>query len=320
MSLTERVKFYESVFGRGILSRDEKNFAVRCPICDPKDPSKKKLNIRTIDDVTHCWVCGFSSRTLAPLLRKFAGREALSTYLEKYTTVKPRVTDLEPEENSKRLVVPPDMRLLTVGSDDDPDVTAIRRYLFGRGVTERDMWYRRLCYSHNQPWYRRVVFMSHDSEGDPNYITSRGIDPKQFPRYVNCDVDRNSVVFQEVNIDWNSPLVLCEGPFDLLRCGENATCLLGSELSEQSLLFDRIVSHNTPIILALDSDTHQKKRPRLVKKLQEYDIDVKLVDLGSYHDPGSAPRSFMIEQIENARPVDWNSMFMDKLSFLTGSH
>ena len=146
-----------------------------------------------------------------------------------------------------------------------------------------------------------------------NYITARCIDKKQFPRYVNCDIDRNSVVFQEINIDWSKPLVLCEGPFDMLRCGDNTTCMLGSELSEESALFDKIVVNETPIVLALDSDTHMKKRPRLVKKLQAYDIDVSLVDLGQYHDPGSAPRDFMLQQISKARPADWLAMFSSKL-------
>lgn len=317
VSLTEKIKFYESIFGRGLLSRDEKNFSIRCPICDPRDPHKKKLVIRTADDVTHCWVCGFSSRSLAPLLRKYASQSALASYIERFAKAEKL---LQPDEEAKKSVeAPPDARILTVAADSDPDALAVYRYVVSRGVTERDIWFRKICYTSAQPWSRRVTFLSHSENGDLNYITARAIDKKQFPRYVNCDADRNSIVFQEVNIDWSSPIVLCEGPFDLLKCGDNATCLLGSEISESSLLFDRIVTHGTPVILALDSDTHTKKRPRIIKKLQEYDISVSIVELGSYHDPGSAPRDFMLECISKARPVDWYGMFASRLEALTGS-
>lgn len=316
-SLTERIKFYQSVFGRGELSRDEKNFSVKCPICDPKDSSKKKLVIRTVDDVTHCWVCGFSSRSLIPLLRKFAGQSALSEYVSKFSSEKrERFDDVEQE---KKLELPKDIRLLACLNDSDPDALALLKYLRSRDVSDRDLWRYRICYSHEPLWYRRVIFVSHDANGDPNYITSRSIDPKKKPKYFNCDVDKNSIVFGEVNIDWSKSVTLCEGPFDMLRCGENAVPLLGSELSENSAVFDRIVTNSTPVVVALDADTAAGKRPRLVKKLQEYDIDVRVADLGGYPDPGSAPAEHMKKMIEQARHVGWLDSFMQKLQFATGS-
>ena len=161
-SLTEKVKFYESAFGRGILSHDEKNFAVKCPICDPRDPSKKKLIIRTADDVTHCWVCGFSSRTLVPLLRKYVGKQSLQTYIEKFSPAE-RDRQEEVEQQVRHVNVPEDARIASL-DHDDPDCLAVYRYLTSRGVTERDMWLRRIVCSRQQPWYRRAAFVSHDAK------------------------------------------------------------------------------------------------------------------------------------------------------------
>ena len=311
-SLTEKIRFIESVFGRCQLSRDEKNAAVRCPICDPKDASKKKLIIRITDDITHCWVCGWSSRSLLPLLKKYASTEKLRQY-----SLELGLQNKSDEATaSSKLEIPQDITLLACHDKFDPDVAAIKKYLLRRGVTEKDLWYYRLATSSQLLWKRRVVFLSYDILGSPNFLTGRSIDKNVIPKYVNCDIERNSIVFNEHNIDWKLPLVLCEGPFDLLNCGENATCLLGSELSEMSLLFDRIISNSTPIIIALDSDTYKVKRPRLIKKLAEYDIDLKVIDLGSYPDPGSAPREFMSNAIENATAVDWNFNFSSKLSFI----
>ena len=311
-SLTEKIRFVESVFGRCNLARDEKNISVRCPICDPKDPNKMKLSIRTIDDINHCWVCGWSARTLSPLLKKFGTQEQFRIYIEKFSKVKEVINVLE-ENHEKKLEIPNSIRLLGSPDEHDPDAMAALKYLKSRDITDRDLWYFRLAYSNAQKWYRRVIFLSHDSHGNVNYVTGRTIDPRISPRYVNCDVERNHVVFNEHNIDWSQSLVLCEGPFDLIKCGENATCMLGSELSETSLLFDRIITNSTPVILAMDSDTKFNKRPRVIKKLQEYDIDVKIVDLGKYPDPGSAPRDFVLQQINSAVPFEWKDRILNKL-------
>lgn len=311
-SLTERLRFYESIFGKGQLARDERNFSVRCPICDPKDPSKKKLVIRTADDVTHCWTCSFSSRSLVPLIRKYGSQSKLSEYLSRFHADK-QAQHVEQQVEESRLAPPKDIRLIACRNDSDPDALAVEKYLRARGLTDRDLWYYRVAYSHEPIWYRRAVFLSYSSSGDLNYIVARSIDQKKKPKYVNCDLDKTSIVFNEINIDWSSPVSLCEGPFDMINCGSNAVCLLGSELSESSLLFDRIVSNSTPVVVVLDSDTVSHKRPRLVKKLKEYDINVKIASLGEYTDPGSAPREFVQRAIQEAREVDWSDTFRDKL-------
>lgn len=313
-SLTETVRFIEGLFGRVNLARDERNVGVRCPICDPKDPTKKKLVIRLADHVTHCWVCGWSSRTLVPLVKKFGSREQLNHYVNSLSPIKVKRASLEPEQHEeKRLEIPSAIKLMAPNSEPSPDELAVIKYTLSRGLTEKDMWYYRLCTSQEAKWSRRVIFLSHDVEGSVNYVTGRTVDPRKDPRYLNSDVERNSIIFNELNVDWRSPLVLCEGPFDLVRCGDNATCLLGSEISEQSLLFDRIVSNGTPVILAMDADTHRRKRPKVIRKLMEYDVPVSLVDLGNYPDPGSAPKEFMLEQIGSASPVDWDVLFREKL-------
>ena len=80
VSLSDKIKFYESIFGRGRISGNGKNFDVRCPICSPKDLTKKKLAIRTTDDANHCWTCGWKARSLVPLLRKYGTQEHLNAY------------------------------------------------------------------------------------------------------------------------------------------------------------------------------------------------------------------------------------------------
>ena len=81
-SVSDSIAFYESVFGKGRISSNGINFDVRCPMCAPSDPTKKKLSIRTDTSANHCWVCGFKSRSIAPLIRKYGTQSQLSAFKE----------------------------------------------------------------------------------------------------------------------------------------------------------------------------------------------------------------------------------------------
>ena len=76
------------------------------------------------------------------------------------------------------------------------------------------------------------------------------------------------------------PIVIVEGVFDAVKSGSNSVPLLGSTLSEDSILFSEIVKNDTTIYLALDSDA-KKKTERLIKLFLKYDIELYVVDLES---------------------------------------
>lgn len=317
-SLSDKVKFIESVFGSGKLARNGKNIDVRCPICAPKDPSKKKLAIRVDDDRNHCWTCGYRAHTLAPLLRKYAGMEKLAEYREKFMPEseqerRRRCLVIDVEE-PKKVELPKDFRLITMSSQTDPDARAAFRYVIDRGLTERDMWYFKLGISDEQRWARRVIVPSFDASGQLNYFVARAIDKKRNPKYDNPDFDKLPIIFNEINVDWTQRLTICEGSFDMFKCGENTVPLLGSDLNEESALFNAILIHNTPVALALDGDMWETKTLKNAKKLADYNIDVVLVDTRPFGDPGTATKEQFREAYREARPFDWESAFMTKLN------
>lgn len=311
VSLTDKVKFYESIFGRGRISSNGINFDVRCPICAPTDPTKKKLAIRTTDDANHCWTCGWKARSLSPLLRKYGSQEQLAAYRE-FTGDNPRPLVVE-SETQQKIQLPKDFRLLTLANDMDPDVKAIWRYVYSRGLTDRDAWYFKFGVSDESRWKRRVIMPSFDADGNLNYFAARAVDKDKKPKYDNPEVDKNPIVFNEINIDWSKRLVLCEGPFDLVKCPENSTALLGSDLDERHEIFNKILLYNTPVALALDGDMWHKKMPKIVKKIQEYNIDVVVVDVRPWGDPGSMSKSEFEKALSEAQPFEWNDMFSNRL-------
>jgi len=313
-SVSDSINFFESVFGKGRISANGINFDVRCPICAPADPTKKKLSIRTDTSANHCWVCGWKSRTIVPLIRKHGTQTQLSTFKELFGLSDAENQLVTGERPEKKLELPKDFQLLTTASVSDPDVKAAWRYVVSRGITEKDAWYFKFGVSNELRWKRRIIMPSFDATGNLNYFTARAIDKDRKPKYDNPDVDKNPVVFNDINIDWSKRLVLVEGPFDLVKCPDNSTAILGSDLDERHEIFNKILLNGTPVSLALDGDMWETKTPKIVKKLKEYDIDVVVVDVRPWGDPGSMSRAELENALATAKTPTWKDDFLTKLN------
>lgn len=325
ISVTQQVKFIESIFGTGRLGADGKNFGVRCPICGPTDVNKRKLIILLPSGKTHCWTCGYKSYTLVPLIHKFGSRAQLTTYRDEFMPddVKKstwfRNVDQSTEDVEKqKLSLPSDFKLLTLSDTSSPQIKACWLYLKTRGITQKDAWYYKLGISNEIRWNGRIIIPSFDEFGDLNYFVGRTIyerDRRQ--KYDNPDSDKLPIIFNEINVDWKKRLVVCEGAFDMMKCGENAVAMLGSDLNEQSRLFTQILIHNTPVALALDGDMWETKTPRIAKKLQEYNVDVQLVDVREFGDPGKMTKQQFKQALDNAITPTWSSKFLQRLDRAT---
>jgi len=311
ITLSDKIKFYDGVFGVGNLDKKEKNYYVWCPICRPSAKEKRKLVIRVEDDACHCWTCGFKARTLVSLLYKFSTREKLALYKEKINTSANILTlsDLEPK--NKPLKLPESTQLLNLAPNWHPDTKAAFRYLSSRGITPELCWRYQICISNDYHYRRRILIPSFDVNGKLNFYVGRSIDNKTKPKYINPDVDRLSVIFDDINIDWSKQLIICEGVFDMIKCGENSVPLLGSELNESSLLFNKIVANHSPVILALDADA-RKKTLRIYNKLLEYDVNVKILDVKT--DPGDMSRDGFKELLSSAYTLSWQDMMIERLN------
>jgi hypothetical protein len=314
-SVSDSINFFESVFGKGRISSNGINFDVRCPICASADPTKKKLSIRTDTTANHCWVCGWKSRTIIPLIRKYGTQNQLAGFKELFGLFDNsfQLVTGEKEENQK-LELPKDFKLLTLANEMDPDVKAAWRYFYSRGLTDKDAWYFKIGISDEPKWKRRLIMPSFDIEGNLNYFVARAIDKNKKPKYDNPHVDHRTVIFNEVNINWAQPLVLVEGPFDMTKCPENTTALLGSDFSEQHELFNRILLHNTSILLAMDGDMWDTKIPKIYKRLIEYNLDVKVVDVRPWGDPGNMSKVEIENALIEAKPLSWDDNFNRKLN------
>jgi hypothetical protein len=324
--LAEKIAFLRRIFRGASLSRDGVNIAVKCPepSCSSNMQGKRKFSIKMDTDQAQCWVCGLKTHSsLVPVLRKFCTPDQIHEYIEKYLPAQGRkkLSNLDVASDSIEQVIdfPEDFRLLALEKDSrDPDTRSAIKYLRKRGLTDKELWFYKFGVSNESKFRRRVIMPSFDRDGYINFYTSRGIDQKVFPKYVVPSSDKTAIIFNECNIDWNEEITIVEGPFDLVKCNQNATCLQGSGLTEDYILFWKIVQNKTPVLLALDKDA-QRKSHKFAKLLSEYGVQVRILDLGNFEDVGEmSNEEFKIARTQAER---WERMtaLRSRIARLTSS-
>jgi hypothetical protein len=307
ISLSERLSLLQKAFGKCVLSRDSTNVAIRCvnPECGSRsDTSKLKLVIKLNNELYHCWVCGIKGRSVLPLFQKYAPAHVGRA---KDIFSKTNLKAVEVDDTPQEVELPNGFLLLAKNlHSKDPDVRAIFRYLSSRGITEKELWRFKLGTSKSGNCRRRVIFPSLNIEGKINYWVARAIDEDRKPKYLNSRTAKKLVVFNEADLNFKKQLTIVEGPFDLVRCNDNTTCILGSSLSKSHALFQECARNLTPILLALDADMQQKTQ-KIASLLYSAGCDVKILPLGSYSDVGEMTKDQFLAQKELAyvwNPID----------------
>jgi DNA primase len=196
----------------------------------------------------------------------------------------------------------------------DPDVQAAMRYLASREVHEEDVFRWRL-HTHTRGFLRRhVVFPSFDSEGNPNYFVARAIDEVDF-KYRNAKIPKKSIIFNEIDINWKSTVILVEGVFDALNCPENTIPILGSTIPRSSLLYNKLMEHQSDVIVALDPDLPDKTH-RICKDLESAGCSIRYCFAPKGKDFGSMKKEEVIRKIEKAKRYDYNARINHKINMI----
>ena len=306
ISAKSKLGFLSRVFGSPARSSDGINYAFKCPNCASTDKNKKKLVIKIDNDSYHCWVCDTKGRGLEKLLRRYIPA-ALEEYRTRYHKDKSIKVDPIGEDDVQENIEIKDFKLLALQKNSpDPDIKATLKYIVSRGLTDRDLWYFKLGTASSGRFRRRVIMPSFDSIGNMNYYVARAIDEGAGRKYINAQVPKKNIIFNEINIDWAHELTLVEGPFDLVKCDENATCILGSSLGEKYALFQEIVRNQTPVILALDPDVIHKTHS-IAKRLAEYGVPIRMLDPGEFKDVGEMSKRDFLSAKDVAYPWTPNS-------------
>ena len=269
--MKDKIKFITSIFGESRLQNNGFELMIPCPFC--KDPKKLKMNVRLDSEIYHCWICNGKGRGVGRLIKQ-KKPSMVAAYFEKfgnkfaYNNISHLPLDIPIELPSNFRLI---MQYLA-----DPDAMAVYSYCRTRGYTDNDIWRYRIGYTDDWKFRRRMIVPSFDHEGNLNYYSARAIDDTPYA-YINAKANKHHIIFNDIDIDWSVPsITLVEGPLDWMKCGKlNAACLLGSSLTEDCLLFQKIVNCSMDVILSLDPDAY-KKQLRIAALLSSYDLNVSL--------------------------------------------
>ena len=268
-----------------------------CPKCDHH---KKKFSVNFSKNVFKCWVCGYAG-LLRFLVKNYGKSDHIRQWLEIETDEETKKffnigNSLEKEEVKQEIWLPKGFETLTTF---DRKFMPALQYLANRGVGKRDVLFYQLGCCTYGPMKDRIIIPSFDSEGDVNFWVARSWGDGGYESSHN---NKNKIVFNELHICWDQDIVLVEGFFDALKMGHNAIPLLGSSLSEFSLLFQRIVENNSRVFLALDpeAETNEKK---IAKLLLSFGIEVWKMPIPKETDPGGMERRALQESKQMAERV-----------------
>jgi len=141
-----------------------------------------------------------------------------------------------------------------------------------RGIEEHDILRYKIGIAASGDYARRIIFPSFDAKGALNFYTGRAYNG----HYLNAEVPhgyKNSIILNELNVDWTKPVVITEGFPDVYKSVLNTVPLFNSRLHTESLLFETVVQRAVEVVLALDLDA-SKKQDELCKKFNAFDVPV----------------------------------------------
>ena len=292
--MEEKLKIIRDILGGYRQSSNE--FLFQCPYCGHH---KKKMSVNFGINAFKCWVCDTRGKNIYRLVRKFGTYQQKQKWLE----LDGRLDDEEVEQVTE---LPPHFVSLCNKRLPKSSKAALD-YLYERGLTQKEILMWKIGYCTEGRYGGRIIVPSFNNSGNLNYFIARSYVGHRM-KYLNPPISKN-VVFNELFVDWDEPVILVEGLFDAIIAGQNAIPILGSTLREESKLFQAIVLNDSPVYLALDEDA-KKKQTYIIRSLFKYDVDVKIIDTSSVEDVGSMTRKQFLSRMSQALEPD-----LDEINF-----
>jgi len=302
------VNLVNSVLGSGKRTA-RGNQAHNCPFCNHHKP---KLEINYTENKQgnnpwHCWACDKRGKTISSLFKQVKASPDKFTELKKLVKTGSEVSDYT---ITKSVTLPKEYKPLI--SNNDLIARHAKAYLKSRNIREDDIIKYNIGYCESGRYSKMIIIPSYDANGNLNYFTGRSFEKEPYIKYRNPEASRDIIPF-ELFINFNLPLVLCEGPFDAIAIKRNAIPLLGKNIQD-SLMKKIVQSTVEKIYIALDTDAMKQAH-----KFAEYFInqgkEVYLVELKG-KDPSEMGFKNFTKLIQNTLPLSQYDLMEKKLQLL----
>lgn len=267
------------------------------------DKDKFNLNFSPEINIFRCWKCKYKG-FVHKVFEDYGSEEDLIRIKEIVPIKgKPKYEKIKRQYDENIICeLPEGYRILTKKWNTKYYYKAME-YLRDRKVDEEMIRKFQIGYTESGPRKFRIIIPSFNKNGDVNYYEARSYLPWVKPAYYKPDEPpKSSIIFNICNIDFNLPVYMVEGPFDMLPL-YNVVPILGKEISD--ILLEKLVKHKTKIILCLDEDA-LKDSVEIYNRLVECGLDVYFVeikdDIAKYYEKHG--REALIEVLRAHRKLD----------------
>ena len=210
---------------------------------------KPKLQINIQTGKWHCWVSNQGGHNLFQLFKKVG---ASKQHFDELVALVDDIPRYKQNKDSKKETVqlPKEFKPLWNGGDGIVKRHALS-YLYKREIDDSDILKYNIGYCDEGLYSNRIIIPSYNSDGQLNFFVGRDFYNSKM-KYRNCTTTKDIIGF-DLFINWDEPIILCEGVFDAIAFKRNAIPLFGKTIMNklQKKIIERKVK---TIYLALDSD------------------------------------------------------------------
>ena len=257
---------------------------------------KPKLQINISTGKWHCWVSNVGGRNLFQLLKKVGATK------EQFSELYELVDDI------------PKYKPLWNGGDSIVKRHALS-YLYKREITDEDILKYDIGYCDSGLYSNRIIIPSYDSDGKLNFFVGRDFYNGKM-KYRNSTTSKDIIGF-DLFINWDEPIILCEGVFDAMAFKRNAIPLFGKTVMNK-LKKKIIESRVKTIYLGLDGDAIEDT-VKLSDEFISNGIDVKMIKFKE-KDPSETGFSELVYLINRTNNTKFSDLIRMKLNGKTKRH
>lgn len=299
----------QSVLGKGNAT-SKGNYAFHCPLCNHRKP---KLEINLVptsknENPWHCWACDAKGKTIASLFKsvKVEG----SKYSE-LNSILGTTTKIDQSDFNLNVELPKEYKPLYNISKTDIIARHALSYVKKRGITPVDILKYQIGYCEIGRYANKIIIPNYDSRGKLNYFIARSFEKDPAKKFDAVSADKNSIIGFENLINWDLPVILCEGAFDAIAIKRNAIPLYGKTLSKQ--LTKKLLTNNIKdIYLALDNDA-LKSTTKIAEELLNSGKKLHVIQLDG-KDPSDMGFEHFTHLIQTSQEFTFSDLFSLKLS------
>jgi|LWDU01.1.fsa_nt_gi hypothetical protein len=291
--------------GRNVRKENEHLFF--CPECNHYKP---KLQVNTQTQKWHCWVCNIRGRTLKQLFYKLKATPTQFVELNDILGETLYIPTGGKNPTVQIVELPKEYKPLWTTNGSDIIKKHSLSFLKRRNVSFGDIVKYQIGYCDDGIYSNRVIVPSYDLTGKLNFFVGRNIYSGGM-KYKNPPYSKDVIIFEN-QINWNEPIVLCEGAFDAIAIKRNSIPLMGKTIP--NTLMKKIIDENVKnIYIALDADAIQSTI-KISETFSKFDINVFIIKFNNDDDPSEVGFLKMNQLLKDSTKLNFSDRVLMKLN------